>query len=208
MRANVAVALVLVALLAFGCASDVVRPDVVYVGTRASYDRVLKNWTREGKLYREFDTRLMVWATLLSEDFIKAYLSEEARTREWDQAKFLRKLSEYKRRYKNVIPFQLVVLTHEKEWDDFYKPRSSWDVFLLTDDGRRVDPIAIRQASLEPESSKIMFPFLSDWSSVYVVTFPAISPEGDRYWDENTKSLKLVIAGPSGRIELVWKFGK
>jgi len=199
----------MVAVLAVaGCASDVVKPDVVYSGTSSSYQRVLKNWTRKGGIYREFDTRLLVWATLLSKDFIKAYLSEEARTREWDQAKFVQKLAEYERRYENVIPIQLAVLTHKKEWDDFYKPKSSWDVFLLTDRGDRVEPITIRQESLGPESSKILFPYISHWSSVYLVTFPAISPEGYNYWDESTKSLVLVIAGPSGKIELAWKFGK
>ncbi len=200
--------LIVMALIAAGCASDMVKPDVVYVGTRASYQRVLKNWTREGKLYREFDTRLLVWATLMSEDFIKAYLSEEARTRGWTQARFVRKLSEYERRYKNVIPFQIAVVTHKREWDDFYKSRSSWDIFLLTDDGSRVDPIEIHQVSLEPESSKILFPYISSWSSVYLVTFPAISPNGRRYWSEDTRSLTLVIAGPSGKLELVWKFGE
>lgn len=200
-------AVVLVALLIIlGCAKDLVKHDVVYRGDRASYYRVLNNWTRDGKLYREFDTRMLVWATLYSRDFIKAYLSEDARTREWDQATFVKKLADMERQYENVIPFQLAVLTHKKEWDDFDKPKSSWDVFLLTDKGERVAPISIRRTALEPESAEIMFPYLSSWGSVYFVTFPVISPEGLSYWSDATKSLVLVIAGPSGKIELVWKF--
>lgn len=195
-------------LIVFGCAKDLVESTVVYRGTRSSYERVLRNWTREGKLYREFDTRMLVWATLYSSDFVKAYLSEEARTRGWDQPTFVKKLSETERQYENVIPFQLAVLTHKKEWDDFDKPKSSWNLFLLTDLGERVKPIAIRRINLEPESVRIMFPYLSSWSSIYFVTFPAISPEGQSYWNDRTKFLSLVIAGPSGKLELVWKFSR
>lgn len=201
--------LILAALLmVFGCAKDLVKSDVVYRGTPSSYERVLKNWTREGKLYREFDTRMLVWATLYSDDFVKAYLSEEARTRGWDQATFVKKLSEAEHQYENVLPFQLAVLTHKREWDDFEKPKSSWNLFLLTDSGERVKPISIRRTSLDPESVKIMFPYLSSWSSIYFITFPALSPEGRDYWSKETKALSLVIAGPSGKLELVWKFGR
>lgn len=169
------------------------------------YRSVLKKWTRDGKVYENFETKLLINATFKSEEFREAYVNVYSKSYMLDTEKLSKLMTEEREASKKYHEFFLSVHTPFREWSELEKKEPLWALYLVNDLGETVSPMEIKKLKEKGPGVTRFYPFLDDWSEGYSVKFPLAVTDGKELMAPETGYIKLIMTGPSGKTELVWK---
>lgn len=194
-----------------GCAPPLVSLTSESEPPGTSYRQALDRWSRHGRILSktEFDTSLVVVATLRSRAFQRAYVGKYLATYgiadPWEKARIEKEQAE-----QTEHGLSLFVLTraHAASWNDLRAQSGKWRVSLLDDQGRevqadRIDAMSSRQAveqNLLSASGESFDVFTKLWS----VHFPASASDGKPFPQPTAHKISLRVAGPLGQTELPW----
>jgi hypothetical protein len=186
-----------------GCAKHVVDPDVVYQQNYSSYLKVLGEWTRNNKVYHNFDTELIVDATWYSKVFRDALRKEKARVEKLPEEEIAileRKDSE---ELKTMVRFLVSAYAPRGYRMNLADPEPSFRLWLSDVKGRRTAPVIVKSIKLKRKADRMYFPYVSEWASVYEVVFPRYSDEGQELVLSGA-IVTLSAAGIQGEARLEW----
>jgi hypothetical protein len=184
-------ATLLAALLALGCQS---LRFAFYSGpfSDVEYRNAFNRWTDEGKIYDRLDTVIFVRATLKNQEFTTRYVDAYARAYQLSNEEKLNLARRLQKEARESYDFLLSAFTSVESENILDNPRSSYKIYLITPDGRRIKPVDVRRIKKVSEATRDFFPYINSWSRAYTVRFPGPPEEG----------AVLVVAGPLGKIEL------
>lgn len=164
------------------------------------YLDVLNRWTREKTLYAQFETKVHISATMKSEEFDKAYLSEYSRiylVSDQEKEKNQTLLFDQSSHFREFIFY---AYTPDKESNDFFKEDSIWKIFLVDQKGERSEPVDIRKIEEITPVIRGLFPYVNPYyGNFYSVRFS--QDQGQ----ESSEQCTLIFASILGKVELVWK---
>jgi hypothetical protein len=175
------------AMLSLGLLGAAFAPE-----TRAAIDEQSRAWreaTKELRLYDRLETRLILRATLHTDDYVRAQdalLGLLQSTRPWEPPG---ELPEWQVVFAAYVP-------PPSRADDFdVEPGATWTVQLLAD-GQPLGPVSLASYRERSELQILLYPQLNRWSRVYDARF-------DRSGQPST--LTMVVSGALGQGELRWE---
>ena len=190
---------VLLLLFMTSCASHkaVKRADSGYLS-------VLEKWTREGRVYENFETKVLINATYKTREFRESYAAEYINTFMLDGEKGDELMKGEMEAPKKHHEFFLSIHTPNKEWSDLEKKEPIWALYLVNDAGETVSPLNIKRVKERGPGVVRFYPYFTEWSVGYTVKFPLNLPDGREFITAEAKYIKLVLTGTPGKGELVW----
>jgi hypothetical protein len=160
--------------------------------TRAALDDQSDAWqaaTEELRLYDRLETRLILRATLHTDDFVRAQddlLGLLQTASPWPAAG-------------DAPEWQVVFAAYvppPSRADDFaFEPGATWTVQLLAD-GQPLTPISLESSRERSELQILLYPQLNRWSRVYDARFARSG---------QPSTLTMVVSGALGQGELRWE---
>jgi len=170
------------------------------------YKAALTDWSREARIYRGLGVELIATATFKSSKFRDAYSNEYARAYKLTGSEKTKLLEDQKNAALAYNDFLLAAYVPDKKLDDFHKKDSIWKIYLTVGKGGLLKPLEIRKIKKVDAVTTHFFPYITPWKSVYLVRFPATSPEaGKAVIDSGAEHIKLIITGVLGSAEMVWE---
>lgn len=192
-------------MIAGACSTTAVNPDRLYAGSYESYRDVYEEWTRAGKIYHNFDTELVVDATIYSKVFRDALRGETARAEALpseDVAKMQKRDEEELARSVKVF---VSAYMPRREWNNLADAKSpSFRFWLVDADGRRARPERIEEIKLKRRADILYKPQVHPWARNYTVVFPNHDENGDPL-RLSGGAVTLRVTGVQGQTDLVWK---
>lgn len=203
MKSRALLWLLVLSLAIAACAGTAVRPDVAYEGTYESYRAVVDNWTRTGKVYKNFATQMAVSATYFSKPMRRAFVAEWARAFDLPDAERELLLQEHLEQAERSVEFVLSFYTPRYTYNDLSHPESSWRLWFIDAQGRKAGPAKIEVMRVKHRKEFYFFPSYTEWSRLYRAVFPALSEDGQPL--ELEKGVfTLRVTGVQGTVDLVW----
>ncbi|MCK6514701.1 hypothetical protein L6R46_06570 [Myxococcota bacterium] len=160
--------------------------------TRAALDEQSRAWreaTKELRLYDRLETRLILRATLHTDEYVRAQdalLGLLQSTSPWEP-------------WGDSPEWQVVFAAYvppPSRADDFdFEPGATW-TFQLLADGQPLGPVSLASYRERSELQVLLYPQLNRWSRVYDARF-------DRFGQPST--LTMVVSGALGQGELRWE---
>jgi hypothetical protein len=171
-----------------------------------TYKSVCDRWSQEARIHHGFELSLIVSATFESADFRRAYADEYAQAYQLTPAEKDQFMEDQMKAGRLGHEFLMATFVPETKWDDFDRADSMWKLLLVNDEGERVAPVEVRNLKRQKAVMSHFFPYITPWTSVYLVRFPSKTTESNRpVIGDNTKDIRLVVTSVLGTAELVWK---
>jgi len=168
-------------------------------GVSEEYQRSLREWTREMTAHSQFETKFYISATYRSLAFNEAFLREQARVRQWSEARVKEREEAWMQTDSAYREFLVYAYTDNMEANDLDRQGSLWSVFLREGTGKRYEPLEIRRVERITPEIEAFFPFVNKYyGRCYIVKFPA----GETNIDQH-----LVFSSVLGKVDLVWQAG-
>lgn len=186
-------------LLLTSCASQKASKPTVN-----GYLSVLEKWTRKGKVYDNFETKLLINATYKNEEFLVSYVEEYSKVYMLDSERAKKLVKDESEVTKNYHEFFIAVHTPVVEWSDLERKPPIWSVYLVNDQDERVVPLEIKRVKDRVPGDNRFYPYFDDWSKGFTVKFPLTLPDGKALITDKTKYIKFIITGSPGKGELIW----
>lgn len=170
------------------------------------FEDVTEAWTRSGTLRSSFSQGtaqlLELHATFKAPAWRAAYVDFVAERHRLGPEARAELAAEQKAAAGERYEVTLVVSTYHREHNDLQKgARSIWRVALVGADGTQIPAATIEPDRRPREVLEEEYPWLGDFSEVYVATFPRqvelLSPGADH--------LGLVMGSHLGAVELEWR---
>ena len=191
-----------------GCAPPVLSLQSETEPTGTSYEKSRDRWSRHGRVLSntEFDTQLVVFATLRSRSFQRAYVDQYLKTYSvadpWERARIEKEQAE---QTQNGLSLFVLTKTHAPTWNELRLSAGKWRLSLLDDQGHevqadRIDTLTTRQAIEQTLLGEPTDAFTKLWS----VHFPVNASDGKPFPQPSTHKISLRVAGPLGQTELTW----
>lgn len=202
--------LVTAALALSACASPVVSlAPPARTASAGDYADIYERWTRAGRTISkvEFDTTLMVSATLRSPEFQDAYCARHIKLYDLRGAEADALREAETRRGAETLTFAVQALGHSYGWTDLTTTRSLWRVYLSDDSGRMVSPTAVespRSHKLTEATALFDHPLAGPYARTFQLVFPRLGADGQPLLSPTARRLTLTFTGPGGRIDLHW----
>ncbi|MDH4185237.1 MAG: hypothetical protein OEV92_13495, partial [Nitrospinota bacterium] len=95
----------------------------------------VREWTRSAKLYRQFDTTIIVDVTYNGKDLRNDVLEAKAKAQRLDADEKARLAQIDKEENEKYAQFYLAMYTPEAEWSEIAKKNPAWIVFMDTPEG-------------------------------------------------------------------------
>lgn len=168
------------------------------------YLSVLEKWTREGNVYENFETKVLISATYKTNEFRASYAAEYINTFMLDSEKGENLMKGEMEALKKHHEFFLSIHTPNIEWSDLEKKEPIWALYLVNDAGETVSPLDIKKVKEKGPGVVRFYPYSTEWSVGYTVKFPLNLPDGREFITAEAKYIKLVLTGTPGKGELVW----
>jgi hypothetical protein len=183
---------------------DVVSTQAV--SDRSQYADALKAWTRSGRIYRKFDTELLVTVTYQSLAFRRAYTVAYAQAeqldKEQEEALWKRQVAEAQEFHE----FLIASFVPDSVGSDLANPASAWKLYLEGQGGSRTTPEDVRRIRKVTPLITGFYPYVTTWAKVYKVRFPVRDPDsGAPLPGPGDQNLCLVITSPFGMARLIWQ---
>jgi sugar phosphate isomerase/epimerase len=178
-----------------------VRFDSSWPSQTPEHGEATETWTRSGRIIRDYDRVLEVFATFLSPEWRASYVGRRAK-RELLGAEAVRALTEEQQTIAEAYyEVALAVATYRHEDNDLQKgERSMWRVVLVDDQGNELRPEEIRRDRRQLAVLRAYFPHVRAFHTVYVARFPRtielMRPGATRF--------TLIVSSAVGGVELVW----
>lgn len=200
MHGHARVVLAVICFLAIGCTRD--NSARQFVGWEGPYEgsvypQAVEKWTREGRIYRGLDLELLAHATYKGGEFRDAYVDEFIRIFKTGEAQAKAVRQEEEEAARQMHEFMIAAYVPDRKMDDLDGEKPSWLVFMVQDDGARIQPTRIKRKKIDA-SVRHFYPYLNPWKSMYSIQFP-MADHGNKM-----ASIRLIITGPRGSIELEW----
>ncbi len=177
------------------------------------YPRLYDRWTREGRILSitDFDTTLLVAATLRSPEFQSAYAARNIdlyQVKNPDQqAEMEKKAAD---RAGDGIGFVVQLTSHAYNATDLEPSRGLWRVALLDDTGTEAKtpeialfrtPHDVATERYNPDLRTVM---AGPLGRIWNIKFPNQRTDGQPLLRPELRRLVLRIAGPQGKLDLTW----
>ncbi len=198
-------------LVAVGCLAACGAPLVVSLAPPAQplvadeYWKQINRWTRTGIVRRDFDSDLIIRATLHSPEFRSAFIAKHlelfrvgAEQTPIERARLEAEIAE-------VWEFHVESAAHRFELNELGQKKLVWRIVLVDDAGHEVAPIEVKPDRPRRSVEPAMYPYVDDFSRGWRIRFPRKRADGTPLVGETTKSLTLRFAGPPGSTDLVWQ---
>jgi len=185
------------------CSGTSVKPDMTYRSSYESYEKIADNWTRTGKVYRNFGTHGLVSATYMSLPMRRVFAAEWSRAFDLPPEERQRILAEQISFAENRVEFVLSFYTPKVQHNDLSKSGSSWRLWLIDAKGAKVDAARIQRLRVRHKKEYFFFPHYDRWSRLYRVIFPRKGPDGQPLVTESG-TVTLRVTGIEGQVDLVW----
>ncbi|MFH1075724.1 MAG: hypothetical protein V1753_02620 [Pseudomonadota bacterium] len=191
----------------FGCVSAPNQSSQISKPKKGKlYDKAIQKWTREGRIYREFDLELLVSATFRGSEYQAAYAQKYAHTYLLSSTDSYSLKQDQLKAAEEFIDFVMATFIPDDLSSDFEKKDSTWKIYLTNDQHDRMDPIEIRRLDKKDPLILEFFPFVTPWRDVYQVRFSPYKPESkERFILPATRSVGLTITGIPGTCTLIWE---
>ena len=196
-----------VLLLMAGCS----KPGVVSLSppaqplTAADYWKQINRWTRTGVVRSDFDSDLIIYATLHAAEFRSAFIAKNLDVFRVGSEQAPVERTRLQTEVADVWEFHVESATHRFEFNELGLKKMVWRIALVDDAGHEVSPIEVRpdrpRRSLEP----MLYPYANDFSRGWRIRFAKTRLDGTPLVNDQTKSLTLRFAGPPGSTDLVWQ---
>lgn len=171
----------------------------------SDYPVAHQNWTRHAKLVQlDVGTVMEAWATYKSPDFRQAYIAKYAAVYDLpdhDRASLLKEQLEASR---STFDFHVTAQTTKDRWNDLERKNSPWRITLVDQAGNELSPSTVRAVKLPELYEDQFFPSRTEFTRSYEISFTRPS-DGQAFAAPSNKQITLRIAGPVGRIDLVWE---
>jgi hypothetical protein len=171
----------------------------------SDYPHAYRNWTRHARLVQlDVGTVMEAWATYKSPDFRQAYIAKYAAIYDLPDHDRSTLTKEQLEASRSTFDFHIAAQTTNDRWNDLDRKNSPWRVTLLDETGTELSPTSIRAVKLPELYESQFFPDRTEFTRSYEISF-ARPTDGQAFASSGRKQLTLRIAGPMGRIDLVWE---
>jgi len=196
------------AMSAVGCRSGKENKPIEYTPDskfNPEYKAVFEDWTKEDRIYKGFDCKLIAAATYKSMQFRKAYAQEYGKLYRLSPAERDKILKDQADAAATYNEFFFAAYVPDRKWDDFQEEKSIWKIDLRVDGGMRVAPVEIRKLKRNNVVLKHFFPYVTPWKSVYLLRFPAKQRDtGEVLVGDRSRKLMLSVSSVLGSAEMEW----
>jgi len=169
------------------------------------YPQVLATWSRHAKLVRDIGIVIEAWALYKSWDYRQVYLEQYADIYDLSEADRAELNAAQLEAAFKTYEFHIAAQTTSFEWNDLEKDSSAWRVTLVDGIGAELPAGEIESPDLPQLYETQFFPNKTDFSRTYVVRFDRQAAEQQGFAGPGSDRIKLRIASPLGKIELVWQ---
>lgn len=170
----------------------------------ADYGDVLETWTRHGRVVRQLDTPLNVYATLFSPTYAAAYAARYVDLFKLPAPRRQALERELEQGWNERFELVFAAATHDIAWNDFHRKRSAWRIALVNDRGDEVEPVSIEREKRSP-TWEVLYPYVEGFYELYRVRFPRQTAAGQPLVTGGTRHLALRFAGALGHVDLIWR---
>lgn len=196
------------AMSAMGCRSGKENKPIEYTPDsqfNPEYKAVFEDWTKEDRIYKGFDCKLIAAATYKSMPFRRAYAQEYGKLYKLSPAEKDKIKKDQADAAATYNEFFFAAYVPDKKWDDFQDEKSTWKIDLRVDGGMRVAPMEIRKLQRNNVVLKHFFPYVTPWKSVYLLRFPAKQRDtGEALVGERSRTLMLSVSSVLGSAVMEW----
>ena len=174
-------------------------------GLSDEYRAALNTWTRTQTVHSQFETKVSITSTLKSRAFSRAYLKEYERIyqsapeekKKWEQTQA--------GLTSDFTEFLFYAYTPDKEVNDFDKQNSVWTVFIVDNQGKRLEPVEIRRIDKITTVTEAFYPYINKYyGSFYSLKFKPLPGLDAEPGDSSVKPFKLVMTSVQARVEMEW----
>jgi len=174
-------------------------------GHADEYLTALDTWTRTKTVHSQFETRVSIAATLKSRAFSTAYLNEHERIHQLTPEQRRQREETQANLRSDFTEFVFYAYTPEKDANDFDRRNSIWSVFILDDQGNRLEPVEIRLMDPITTVTESFFPYIRKYyGKFYSLKFKPLPGIDDGTGGRAGKPFKLVMTSVVARVELEW----
>ena len=171
-------------------------PDPLIDQPTVVYEFAHERWTRELHIVRQFETQVIVKATLITPDLAQAQALTISRSRFEDEATYAARLQTAQQQADEEWVVVFAANAPPPRYADSFALDDSADWQLhLEADGRRVEPLELERVWEPSADESILYPQLDRWSKLWRARFekPADADEVD-----------LLVVGPYGNGKITW----
>ncbi|MBY0353450.1 hypothetical protein K2W90_03735 [Candidatus Babeliales bacterium] len=161
---------------------------------------ITHNNVRSQKIYSEFKTEALFDVLLLSDQTREAYAQNFAQRRGKDPQELLNREFEEN---KHWISFYVLAEIRDNTNPALNEKNSYWTLFLRTPNGKRIEPVSIKEVEIEPEYQRFFGYRFTPHKTVYLIKFPQQGLDNKNLVNPNDP-ITLVIASPTKEVPLVW----
>ncbi len=160
-------------------------------------DAVISKWNRTGKLYDQFDTRLIVDVIYNSAELRKAWVDQTAKSEMLSDAEKEKLDAEQSSDNGNSAQFVVAVYTpDEDEKDGLASENSIWNLFLESAGKAPIHPSSLKPVDIDQLPWTANLPFTTNFRSFYIVQFPREKI--------GKGAMTMVITSVYGMVRLTW----
>jgi len=181
-------------LLLSSCASVTTNRAGLNVITSAAYENVIDQWTDRIEDYSGLSNTVTIQATLLNPQVVMAQADQNARIFQWDQITYDNEKKNAENRMASETQVFVSFYSPERKWDDLYKSKTLWKVFLDAN-GQRYEGKVAKVKLLTPEIQSL-YHYHTGFATPYLITFPVSA----RTLGSNPA--KLIFTGAIGSVTL------
>lgn len=171
--------------------------------TSDDFGAILRTWTRSERIYRGFDQKMFIDATLHSAEFRKSFAITWPHVYGAGGRVTRRELVELTGEAETTHSFFLSVYTSDRDWNDLSEESSIWRLTLRAGD-HSVEASEI--ISIPADANlRAIYSHIDRFDECYLVRFPLADPLGQLVVAPDSEALTITIASALGRAELRWK---
>lgn len=182
-------------------------------GGGGGYESEYSAWTRTARLYEDFETLMVLHATIYSPRFVDAYLGEYRRVYEPTPTEYEALAARLRRRSAAGDCFFLAAFTGERDWNDFSLSNSMWRIYLSTSDGRKLKSSSVGEVKPDDSVYQHFFPYFERFYEGYLVCFSCSGKPGEEgagagpILHEGLDWFEMQFRSPVGTVDLRWNLG-
>ncbi len=184
---------VLIAIMISGCSSD--RAHSKFLILADPLDSEVANWNRTGKLYRQFDTNLIVDVIYNDQRLRNMWIERTAKAASLSDEQKRRLSNEQKKENETYAQFYMALYTPDEDWNNLADSDSKWSVFLKSDT-QIIRPVSIDKVDLESLPWSGNLPFEPNFRIFYRLNFPRNKA--------GFGAQRLVLSSLLGEVKLMW----
>ncbi|WP_413290233.1 hypothetical protein [Bdellovibrio sp. HCB337] len=177
------------------CASSMITNRAgVNIISQDGYEDVVDKWSDHIEDYNGLNNTVTVHATLLGSEAALAQVDQNARLFQWDQVNYDNEKKLAENRMAQETQVFVSFYSPERKWDDLYKSKTLWKVFLDAN-GQRYEG-KVTKIKLLTREVQSLYHYHTSFATPYTISFPVAARSLDGH------PVKLVFTGAIGSVNL------